>query len=54
MVYLIEADFAVLAGNRESAMSKYDLSIASAGESKFLHVQALACERAALAWESLA
>jgi hypothetical protein len=51
VVHLIEAEFAVLVGNRESAMPQYYKAISIAQEEKFLHVQALACERAALTLE---
>jgi hypothetical protein len=49
IVKLVEAELAVIDGNRECAMSKYYESIALAAEANFINVQALACERAALA-----
>jgi hypothetical protein len=48
-LYLIEAELAALDGNKEKAMSSYSLSIASAEAAKFLHIHALAHERAGLA-----
>ena len=49
MISLVEAEFASLRGNRERAMNCYDKSIESSTNGKFLHHQALACERKSIA-----
>jgi hypothetical protein len=53
MVHLVEAELDALGGNRENAMSNYNLAIDSSKKVNFLHVQALACERAGVALQRL-
>ncbi|MCU7843267.1 MAG: diguanylate cyclase [Candidatus Thiodiazotropha sp. (ex Monitilora ramsayi)] len=45
--YLMEAELERLGGAREAALERYDAAIDAARESRFLHDEATACERAA-------
>ena len=50
---LVQAEWAALKGNHAQATDLYDVAIAQAKESGFRHELALACERAALMYQSL-
>ena len=51
--FLVEAEIARIDGNFLSAMSFYDRAIDSARENEFAHIEAIACERAAVFWHEL-